>query len=272
MNIAAVREAVASIRAKSKYAPDICVVLGSGLGALAGRIAVEQVIPYNEIAGFPVPTVGGHEGRMVVGTVGASRVALLQGRAHLYEGYSPDDVVRPVRTMAMLGIKTLVLTNAAGGINTKFEPGDFMVIRDQINLQGTNPLVGSNDDELGPRFPDMSAMYDGPLREHIARCAKAEGIEMHSGVYAGMLGPAYETPAEVRMLRILGADAVGMSTVAEAVAARHMGMRVCGISMITNKAAGMGTEALSHEDVRAMAEKSGERFVRLMLRVLKTLK
>ena len=272
MNAIAAREAVASIRAKTAFAPETCVVLGSGLGALASRISVQCAIPYDQIAQFPVPRVDGHEGRLVMGTVGDTRVALLQGRVHLYEGHSADDVARPVRTLIMLGAKTIIITNAAGGINDLFQPGDFMVIRDHLNLQGTNPLVGVHDATLGPRFPDMTTVYDKDMRDQIAQCAREEGIAIHTGVYAGVLGPAYETPAEVRMLKTLGADAVGMSTVAEAIAAHHMGARVGGISLITNKAAGISAVSLTHEGVRATADAAGEKFAGLMLRLLGSLR
>ena len=249
-------------------APRIGVVLGSGLGALADSVERATKISYASIPHFHQTSVLGHAGALVAGTLNGTAVALLQGRIHLYEGHSPDTVVLPVRVLARLGVKALILTNAAGGVNPAYEPGDFMVIRDHLNLQGANPLLGPNDDRIGPRFPDMSAAYDPQLSDIICACAAQERVRLHNGVYAGMLGPAYETPAEVRMLRTLGADAVGMSTVMETLAARHAGVRVCGISLITNKAAGLGAGALSHEEVKAAADEAGERFVRLMQRVI----
>jgi len=268
MNITAVREAAASIRAVTTFVPDIGIVLGSGLGALAENLAVDTAMPYHAIRHFMVPSVEGHPGRLVLGTAGGARVAVLQGRVHLYEGCTPDEVCRAVRTLGLLGVRTLVLTNAAGGINPSFEPGNLMIIRDQLNLQCASPLTGPNDDALGPRFPDMSEVYSGRLQMHLDACGSAEKITMQSGIYAGVPGPAYETPAEIGMLKTLGADAVGMSTVCEAIAARHMGMHVCGISLITNKAAGTGSGILTHADVRAAAGRAGDAMVRLLLRAL----
>ena len=242
--------AVASIRTHSELAPALGFVLGSGLGAFADEIEQAVRIDYAAIDGFPLPAVAGHGGRLVLGRIGTTPGAVLQGRVHLYEGHAPELVVRPVRVLAALGIEVLVLTNAAGAVNTAYAPGDVMVIRDHLNLQGANPLVGPNDDELGPRFPDMSAAYDAGLSDLLQECAGSAGLTVHAGVYAGMLGPSYETPAEIRMLRILGADAVGMSTVAEVIAARHTGLRVGAVSLITNKAAGLSATPLSHQEVQ----------------------
>ncbi len=268
MNAMALRAAVESIRAHSACAPQVGVVLGSGLGVLAEMVTQATTIPYDAITAFPRTSVDGHEGRLVLGMIGATPAAMLQGRVHLYEGATPDDVARPVRTLVALGARVIVLTNAAGGVNPAFEPGDLMCIDDHINLQGSNPLTGPNDDVYGPRFPDMSAVYDPALRALLDRAAHAERITLRHGVYAGMPGPAYETPAEVRMLRTLGADAVGMSTVAEALAARHMGARVCGVSLISNKAAGLSGEPLTHDDVKRVAALAAADCTRLLRRAL----
>lgn len=272
MNKEKIIEAVESIREKTDLIPDVAIVLGSGLGKLADHIENPTVIPYEEISGFPKPTVTGHGGKLVIGKVGESCVAVMQGRVHLYEGHSPEDVVLPVRTLGVLGIKTLVLTNAAGGINPAFSPGDLMVIRDHINLQGANPLTGQNDDSLGTRFPDMSEAYNKKFSDIIVECALENGIKIQNGVYAGLPGPTYETPAEVNMLKILGADAVGMSTVAECIAANHMGIQVCGVSLITNMAAGISKTKLTHEEVKETADKATEYFIALMIKVLTKLK
>ena len=268
MNKEQIQEAVDFIKSQTYTEPSVGAILGSGLGELADQVENAIAIPYADIPNFHAPTVQGHSGRLVMGTLGDTPVAILQGRIHMYEGHSPDTAVLPVRTLAMLGIKSLVLTNAAGGINPEFAPGDLMIIRDHLNLQGINPLLGQNDDALGPRFPDMSYTYQPALCEKIEKLAAEEGITVQNGVYVGMLGPTYETPAEIRMLKTLGADAVGMSTVAEAIAAHHMGVNVCGISLITNMAAGLSKTKLSHEEVKETAERSKEYFIRLMKRVL----
>ena len=268
MNKEKICNAVESIRSKTDFVPEIAIVLGSGLGKLADHIENPIVIPYEEIPGFPKPTVAGHGGKLVLGKVGESNVAVMQGRVHLYEGHSPENVVLPVRTLCMLGIKILILTNAAGGINPAFAPGELMVIRDHINLQGNNPLTGPNDNSFGTRFPDMSEAYNKKLTDMIAECALENGIDIRNGVYAGMPGPTYETPAEVNMLRIIGADAVGMSTVAECIAANHMGIKVCGVSLITNMAAGLSKTKLSHKEVKETADKATKYFIALMLKVV----
>ncbi len=259
---------VKSIRTKTDFVPDFGIVLGSGLGALADHIENAVSIPFEEIENFPQTTVSGHGGCLVLGNILKTKVAVLKGRVHLYEGHTPEDVVLPVRTLKFLGIKKLMLTNAAGGINPEFKSGDLMVITDHLNLQGLNPLTGINEDSFGPRFPDMTEAYNKALIELIEKCAKEEKIEIKKGVYAGLSGPTYETPAEVRMLKVLGADAVGMSTVAESIAANHIGLKVCGISLITNMAAGISKTKLSHEEVKETADKAEEYFVRLVKSVI----
>jgi len=275
----ALDEAVAAVRAHAQSAPCCGIVLGSGLGGLADEIDPEAAVPYRAIPHFPVPTAEGHAGELVLGRLDGRPVAALRGRVHLYEGYTAREVVFPVRLLAALGAPALILSNAAGALNPTFQRGDLMLLTDHINFTGTNPLAGPNDNRLGPRFPDMAQVYDVPLRALAAAAARAEGTPLRAGVYAGVLGPSYETPAEIRMLRGMGADAVGMSTVLEAIAARHAGMRVLGIAVITNAAAGAdgaaprraGGPALSHEDVLAAAAAAGPRFVRLVRRIVRDL-
>ncbi|MCA9619923.1 MAG: purine-nucleoside phosphorylase [Myxococcales bacterium] len=243
--------------------PEVGLVLGSGLGAFADSLSNATSFSFDEIPNMPRPSVSGHAGRLVVGTVSDVPVAVLQGRVHLYEGHSPDAAVFGVRLLAKLGVFAVLLSNAAGGIRTSFKPGTLMLIRDHINLSGINPLVGANDDELGPRFPDMTRAYDPRLRS-LARDAAADiGFHLEEGVYTAMLGPSYETPAEIRMLRTLGADAVGMSTVPEVIALQHMGVRTAAVSCITNMAAGMTGEVLHHSEVEQTAESVRETFVKL---------
>jgi purine-nucleoside phosphorylase len=256
--------AVDFIKKCSPVAPQVGVVLGSGLGEFADRVAQKTVIEYADIPHFKKVSVAGHAGRLVLGRVGESAVAVLQGRYHYYEGHDIEDVVFPVRVLARLGVKSLLLTNAAGGINRTLQPGDLMVIRDHINLMGINPLRGANDERLGPRFPDMSAVYDQKFQEVIAMVQKEIGLAVKRGVYLALSGPSYETPAEIRMLAALGADAVGMSTVPEAICARHMGLRVAGISCVTNLAAGISAAALSHKEVTETAERVKNDFIRLL--------
>jgi purine-nucleoside phosphorylase len=246
--LARLDEAVALVRERSTLAPRIGVVLGSGLGGFADSLDERTAIAFGEIPHFPAATVAGHGGALVMGRCSGVPVAVMKGRVHFYEGYSLQDVVFPVRVLGRLGVKTLVLTNAAGGINALFAPGELMVIEDHINLLG-NPLLGPNEDALGPRFPDMSEAYDRRLRDVVQAACEAVGVRCHRGVYVGMTGPSYETPAEIRMARALGADAVGMSTVPEVIAARHMGMRVAGLSCITNPAAGVRERKLDHAEV-----------------------
>jgi purine-nucleoside phosphorylase len=244
-----IRETVDSIRSRCSQQPVLGLILGSGLGAFAESITERIVVPFNNLPGFPFSTVLGHSGSLVIGRVEGIPVAALQGRVHLYEGYSAAQVVYPARVLGCLGIRQLIVTNAAGGINTEFRPGDLMVITDHINMTGVNPLVGANIDDLGPRFPDMSHAYDPQMRDITRAFAREQGIAVRQGVYIGLMGPSYETPAEIRMCRILGADAVGMSTVPEVIVANHMGIPVLGISCITNMAAGILPQKLTHQEV-----------------------
>lgn len=244
--------------------PDVLVVLGSGLGAFADGLENAARVPYREIPGFAASKVPGHEGSVVIGQSGGALVAALKGRIHLYEGHAPETVVHPVRTLRWLGIPTAILTNAAGGLDASVPPGSLYVLEDHINLTGQTPLHGDNDEAVGPRFPDMTAAYDPALRAAALEEAARLGTPLHRGVYAGLLGPSYETPAEIRMLRTLGADLVGMSTVVEAIALRHMGARVLAFSCVTNLAAGLSNEPLSHEDVQVVATRTRDAFTRLL--------
>ena len=257
-------DAVAAIRRRvpgpGPLAPRVGVVLGSGLAAFGDVIEGATRIPYAEIPHFPRPTAEGHKGELVIGTVSGVSVAVMSGRVHFYEGYSEPQVVYPVRVLGRLGVKTLILTNAAGAVNTAFRPGDFMVLKDHLNLTGRNPLMGPNDAALGPRFPDMSHPYDEALRQKAVAAFRKAQATIHEGVYVGLLGPSYETPAEIAMFRLFGADAVGMSTVLETIAARHMGLQVIGVSCITNAASDYG-ETLSHESVLEEGRKAEGRFV-----------
>jgi purine-nucleoside phosphorylase len=261
------KNAIAGLTGKA----DVALVLGSGLGDYANSLEGASAIPYAEIPHMPLSGVLGHAGNLVAGSRGGKRVVAMQGRAHLYEGNSPSEVVFGVRLMALLGAETLIVTNAAGGIAPDFEAGDLMAIRDQLNLTGTSALIGPNDDRRGPRFLDMSAAFDPELIETASGVASGLGFELRRGVYAGLLGPAYETPAEVRMLRTLGADAVGMSTVLEVLAARHMGLRVLGISCIANLAAGISKAPLSHEEVTETAARVRPRFEALLSSMLESI-
>jgi len=256
--IEALDAAADAIRARSPERPEVGVVLGSGLGGVAAEVAEPVELPYAEIPGWPVATALGHAGRLVAGTLEGVRVVLLQGRAHLYEGLTPAQIVFGVRVLGRLGIRSLVVTNACGAVDTDLAPGQLVVLSDHINLQGSSPLVGRNDDELGPRFPDMTAAYDVELRAAAHGAAARLGLDLGEGVYAAWLGPAFETPAEIRMVRALGADLVGMSTVPEVLAARHMGIRCLGLSCVTNMAAGILPEPLDAEHVlRVGAQASG---------------
>ncbi len=263
-----VMEAVGFIRRAWPGPPLVGVVLGSGLGEFAGHVEDSAVLPYAEIPHFKDASVGGHAARLVLGRVGPVPVAILQGRVHYYEGHEAADVVFPIRVLAKLGARSLVLTNAAGGIRPSFRPGDLMIIRDHINLTGTNPLRGLNDERLGPRFPDMSAAYDPAYQDVVAAALAEIGRPDLRGVYAGLSGPSYETPAEIRMLSVLGADAVGMSTVGEAVCARQMGLRLAGISCISNLAAGLSPGPLDHREVIETGEKVKADFLALLARVV----
>ena len=255
---------LAAVSQKTDFVPEVALVLGSGLGDYAKEVDVETVIPYAEIDGFPVSTAPGHAGRFVLGTAGGVKVAVMQGRVHYYEGYPMTDVVLPARLLGRMGAKVLFLTNAAGGANYTMAPGDLMLIRDQITCFVPSPLIGPNPDALGPRFPDMSRVYDEALaaivRDTAARCA----IPLKEGVYCQLTGPQFESPAEVRMLRMLGADAVGMSTAVEAVAARHMGLRVAGVSCISNLGCGMTNAPLTSEEVNETAARVASRFTKLV--------
>ena len=240
---------LACVRKHTDFVPDVALILGSGLGALADEIEAVATVDYRDIEGFPVSTVAGHKGRFVFGYFGNTKVVIMQGRVHYYEGYRNEDVLLPTRLMVLLGAKVLFVTNAAGGVNRTYAAGDFMLITDHIMSLFPNPLIGANMDELGPRFPDMTEVYDKKLSQIIRDTAARQGTPLQEGVYCQLTGPTYETPAEVRMLSLLGVDAVGMSTACEAAAARHAGIRVCGISCITNQAAGISPNPLTHEEV-----------------------
>jgi purine-nucleoside phosphorylase len=265
-----VEEAAASLRARCPL-PEVAIVLGSGLGDFADTLLDAIATPYGDIPHWPASKVVGHAGRLVVGQVGRKRIAALSGRAHFYEGHDLGLVVFATRVMARLGVKQIILTNAAGGINTGFAQGALMIIDDHINLLGTNPLVGANDDRFGPRFPDMSEVYSKRLRSIADDAARAAGVAVSHGVYVAVHGPSYETPAEVRYLRIIGADAVGMSTVPEAIAARHMGLEVLGISCITNMAAGVLPQPLVHEEVMETARRVRGSFIALLEGIIERL-
>lgn len=262
---------LASIREKTDFKPEIALILGSGLGDYADGIQIETTVDYSEIEGFPVSTVTGHKGRLVFGYVGEVPVVIMQGRVHYYEGYPMTDVVLPTRLMGLLGAKKLILTNAAGGINEHFRPGDFMMITDHIATGVPSPLIGPNLEELGPRFPDMSEVYSRRIQDVIREAASDCGISLREGVYVQLTGPNYETPAEVKMCKIWGGDAVGMSTACEAVAARHMGMEIGGISCITNLAAGISKEKLDHKEVQETADRVSKDFKRLVTKIIETM-
>ena len=247
---------------------DIGVILGSGLGDYAEALEDAVKLPYSEIPGFPRSTVAGHAGMWCCGTLYGKRVVMMQGRFHYYEGYSMKDVTLPVRVMQKIGVKTLVVTNAAGGVNLGYHPGELMVIGDMFSMTAQNPLIGPNLDAFGPRFPDMSCAFDKELRALAHKCANEQGFALREGVYAQMTGPTYETPAEIRMLRTLGADAVGMSTVPEVIVARHGGMRVLGISCITNMAAGILDQPLNHAEVTETANRVKGQFRNLLDRII----
>lgn len=260
-----------SVRAKTDFKPEIALILGSGLGDYADEIQIETTIDYTEIEGFPTSTVAGHKGRFVFGFVEGVPVVIMQGRVHFYEGYPMSDVVLPTRLMGMMGAKKLILTNAAGGVNFDYKPGDFMLITDHITTGISSPLIGANPEELGVRFPDMSEVYSLRIRDIIKKEAEDMGVKLQEGVYVQLTGPAYETPAEVRMCRIWGGDAVGMSTACEAMAARHMGIEVGGISCITNLAAGMSKEKLNHQEVQETADRVAKQFKELITRIIKNI-
>lgn len=258
-----------SVREKIDFVPDVAIVLGSGLGDYGKEIKVVAELDYHDIDGFPVSTVIGHAGKFIFGYVGDTKVVCMQGRVHFYEGYPISDVVLPARLMKMMGAKILFLTNASGGVNPGFKAGDFMMLTDHISTFAPNPLIGANIEELGTRFPDMSEIYDKELRDIIEETAKEHGIDLKKGIYAQLTGPSFESPAEIQMFHKLGIDAVGMSTVVEAIAANHMGMKICCISFISNLAAGMNPNPLTHEEVQEAANEAAPRFKKLVTEVVK---
>lgn len=259
-----VQEAVEFLKGKLPLAPEIGLILGSGLGVMADAMENAVSIPYEQIPNFPVSTVEGHASELVYGTINGRHAVVMKGRFHLYEGYDVKEVTLPIRVMKELGVHTIVVTNASGGINTSYEPGNLMLISDHINFMSRNPLIGPNEPELGSRFPDMSEAYSKALRQVAREVADEQGISLQEGVYVGLLGPNYETPAEIRMFRALGADAVGMSTVPEVIVARHAGLRVLGISCISNMAAGILDQPLSHAEVMETAKRVKDQFIRLV--------
>lgn len=265
-------EAKQYIESKTSHKPTIGLVLGSGLGVLAEEIENPTVIPYGEIPHFTTSTVVGHKGQLVIGNLQGKCVIAMQGRFHYYEGHGLDAVTFPIRVMKAMGVETIIVTNAAGGINTDFASGNLMIIKDHINFTFRNPLIGPNDETLGVRFPDMSEAYSRDLRDLAKEVARDLGVEVREGIYLGLIGPSYETPAEIRMFRTLGADAVGMSTVPEVIVARHMGMNVLGISCISNMAAGILPQPLSHEEVMETTERVKNQFLALVKGVLARMK
>lgn len=263
-----IQEAKQYVQSKISFQPEVGLILGSGLGVLAELIENAVSISYVQIPHFPISTVEGHAGELIAGQIKGKNVIMMNGRFHLYEGYEMDKVSFPVRVMKALGVNTLLVTNAAGGINTDYQPGDLMLIQDHINMTARNPLIGPNESELGVRFPDMSEAYSNRLRNIAKKMGEEQGIVLQEGVYAGLLGPTYETPAEIRMLRTLGADAVGMSTVGEVIVARHAGLEVLGISCISNMASGILKQPLSHDEVMETTERVKDKFLKLILAVL----
>jgi purine-nucleoside phosphorylase len=262
------QRAAEQIRSRTRTTPTIAVVLGSGLGAFADELTGATGIAYKDIHGFAQATVEGHAGKLVIGNAGDVPIAAMQGRFHFYEGYSLDEVTFPVRVLKLLGVKTLILTNAAGSLNTELTPGSLMIISDHINLMGANPLIGPNENRFGPRFPDLTSTYDPELQSLVIEEARRMDIEMRRGVYAALSGPSYETPAEIHMVRTLGAEAVGMSTVPEAIVARHMDMSVIGISCITNLAAGVSNRPIDHSQVMEIGKRVRAQFTELLRRVI----
>ena len=256
----------AAVRARTALVPETGIVLGSGLGGLADDLADPVAIPFDELPGWPAATAPGHVGRLLLGMLGGRPVVMLQGRFHLYEGNDPGLVIQPVLLFKRLGARVVVLTNAAGGLDPTFGPGTLMVMRDHINLTGRSPLMGPNADELGPRFPDLTEAWSPRLRQRLHAAAAAEGVALTEGIYVGLTGPTYETPAEVRMLASLGGHAVGMSTVLECIAARWVGLEVCGVSLVTNAGAGYSGEPLTHEEVLAAGQVAGPRLARVIRR------
>ncbi|USK32413.1 purine-nucleoside phosphorylase [Bacillus sp. F19] len=268
MNIQEIKQSAQYMKEKVKDLPEIGLILGSGLGVLAEEIENPVKIPYEQIPNFPVSTVEGHAGQLVFGALKGANVVAMQGRFHFYEGYDMKKVTFPVRVLKEMGVKTIIVTNAAGGVNESFEPGDLMIISDHINNMGTSPLIGPNDSDLDVRFPDMSQAYSRELRTLAKNAASELGIKVQEGVYVGNTGPAYETPAEVRLARVLGGDAVGMSTVPEVIVANHAGMKVLGISCISNMAAGILDQPLSHDEVMETTEKVKANFLNLVKKIV----
>ncbi len=264
-------EMAAAVRSHSAVVPRVGMVLGSGLGSLANAIEDATAISFEQVPGWPAASAPGHRGRLILGSLEGVPVACLQGRLHMYEGHSAKRVVEPVLLMGRLGAPTIVLTNAAGGVNPAFGAGTLMVIGDHLNLTGRTPLLGPNDDSVGPRFPDLTDAWNPELRRALHAAGEVAGVALAEGIYAGLMGPAYETPAEVRMLRELGADAVGMSTVMEAIAARWAGLQVCGISLVTNPGAGLSDHPLSHQEVLEAASAAGPRLEQVLRGFLRTL-
>ncbi len=258
-------------KSKIDFEPKVAIVLGSGLGNFAKVVDVKAELPYSEIEGFPVSTVPGHAGKFIFGYIQEVPVVLMQGRVHYYEGYPITDVVLPTRLMKMMGAKILFLTNASGGINPAYHAGAFMMLKDHISCFAPNPLIGPNIEELGTRFPDMSHVYDEDLQEIIRSTAKENDIELFEGVYAQLTGPSFESPAEIQMLHKMGVDAVGMSTVVEAITANHMGMKICGVSCVCNLAAGMSPTPLTHEEVQEAANAAAPKFEKLLVESVKKL-
>ena len=263
-----INEAINFINKNSNLKPDIGIVLGSGLGEFANTVSKKHTLNYSDIPYFKKVSIKGHAGKLVFGKIQNKIIAILQGRYHFYEGYDIKDVVFPIRVLCGMGIEKIILTNAAGGINPKFRPGDLMVIHDHINLMGVNPLKGENDERIGSRFPDMSDVYNKDLIKITLNTGSSLGLKLKTGVYAALTGPSYETPSEIKMLSILGADAVGMSTVPEAIAARHMGVNVAGISCITNLAAGISKSPLNHKEVTETAKRVKNNFIALLEKVI----
>ncbi len=260
-----------SVREKTDFVPKVAIVLGSGLGDYANDIQVVAEVDYHDIEGFPVSTVPGHAGKFIFGYVKDVPVVCMKGRVHYYEGYPISDVVLPTRLMKLMGADTLFLTNASGGINPSFTAGDFMMLTDHISLWAPNPLIGANIDELGTRFPDMTHVYDVKIQEIIRDVAAKEGIKLQEGIYAQLTGPSFESPAEIQLLHKLDVDAVGMSTVVEAIAANHMGMKICGISCVCNLAAGMTDNPLTHDEVQQAAAEAAPKFKKLVTEVVSRL-
>jgi len=267
-----IAEAVGYIEKIIKASPDIAVILGSGLGKLAEETEYKVVIPYEDIPYWPRSTAPGHAGKLVFGNIQGRYTAIMQGRVHYYEGYAMKEVTFPLRVLGAMGIKTVVPTNASGAVNTDIKPGTIVAITDHINYMGTNPLIGENCDDFGPRFPDMTSAYDPELRHKLMTAAEKEGIKIDEGVYIAFSGPSFETPAEIRMARILGADLVGMSTVPEVIVANHMGIKVCGISCVANYAAGITKNKLTHQEVLDTMDKASDSICRLIAAFIKEIR